>query len=106
MNNQVSLGLDALSGVAKADVNLNFDASSTLGLQFDATATKSVGTNSSQSDSANGCVDLSGGIAIDVGADADFFDLFDPSKQITLFSKNFDIFQVGLAFSTHPPKAF
>jgi hypothetical protein len=40
------------------------------------------------------CVDISAGVSANVGATGSFFDLFQDTKQIALFSKNFDIFQV------------
>jgi hypothetical protein len=40
------------------------------------------------------CVDISAGVSGNIGATGDLFGLFKDTKQTTLFSKNFDIFQV------------
>lgn len=43
---------------------------------------------------ANGCVDLQGGLDVNAGADASFFSFFDKSTKISLFSKKFQLFKV------------
>jgi hypothetical protein len=44
--------------------------------------------------SVNGCVDMKLGIDAQVGAQGSFFGLFDVNKDFSLFSKDFDLFQV------------
>lgn len=80
---QLSLGIDALDGVASATIFLDLDASATLQLQGNVQGT------------AEGCVDLSTGLAVNAGAQGNFFDLFDDSTQVALFNRDFDIFNVG-----------
>jgi hypothetical protein len=36
------------------------------------------------------------GLAVTAGADGSFFGLFDDSATVTLFTKNFEIFNVGV----------
>ena len=44
--------------------------------------------------SFGGCADVTAGLSVNVGADADFFSLFSPSTKFSLFSKTFSLFQV------------
>jgi hypothetical protein len=41
-----------------------------------------------------GCLEMDAGLVANVGADADFFGLFNPSKTIPLFQKQFSLFKV------------
>jgi hypothetical protein len=41
-----------------------------------------------------GCLEMDAGLVANVGADANFFGLFDPSKTIPLFQKQFSLFKV------------
>lgn len=41
-----------------------------------------------------GCVEIDAGLVVNVGADADFFGLFNPSETIPLFQKQFSLFKV------------
>jgi hypothetical protein len=41
-----------------------------------------------------GCIDVDAGIDINFGADAKFFGIFDKSKVIDLYTKNWDIYNV------------
>lgn len=79
---QVSLGVNALGGVAKADIFLNLDAS--LGLQ----GSISSATNPQP------CLSGDADISVNVGADGSFFGLFDASTGASLFNKDFPLFQV------------
>ncbi|KAI0092175.1 hypothetical protein BDY19DRAFT_884355 [Irpex rosettiformis] len=95
----LQFGLDALNGLAKATINLDLDTSAKLTLSLQAGATISTSTtSSSNSNSTNvdtsfgGCVDLSVGLAVTAGADATFLSLFDQSTSVTLFQKDFDLF--------------
>ncbi|KAJ7929623.1 hypothetical protein B0H13DRAFT_930026 [Mycena leptocephala] len=98
----LNFGVEAIGGLAKADLFVEFDASSTVKTSLDASATVS-GSNSSPgvavtSKSLDGCVDIGAGLAINAGADLDgqlsqlFEDLqFVPN--VNLFTKNFDFFK-------------
>ncbi|THG96943.1 hypothetical protein EW026_g4972 [Hermanssonia centrifuga] len=90
----VQFGLNALDGLAEANVNLDLDTSAKLMLSLQASAKASTSTygNSSATGSFSGCVDLSSTLAVNAGADGSFFDLFDKSTSVTLFQKTFDLF--------------
>ena len=55
-------------------------------------------------DDAQACVDASTELAVNIGAEAAFFDLFNASTNETLFDKNFPLLQVRqkTAFSCIP----
>ncbi|KAJ3872837.1 hypothetical protein F5051DRAFT_381795 [Lentinula edodes] len=50
-------------------------------------------TTSSTGLQFGGCVEIDTGLAVNAGADAKFFDLFDASTQVPLFSKEFVLFK-------------
>lgn len=52
-------------------------------------------TTSSTGLQFGGCVEIDTGLAVNAGADAKFFDLFDASTQVPLFSKEFVLFKVN-----------
>lgn len=79
---QVSLGLNALDGVASATVSLDLDTS--LGLQG------SIASAANPQPCLTGNADINVG----VGAEGSFFGLFDASTGESLFEKNFPLFQV------------
>ncbi|KAA1467369.1 hypothetical protein DENSPDRAFT_769071 [Dentipellis sp. KUC8613] len=89
---KISLGFNVL-GKAGVDAFVDLDASATLSLNGTAQASESVGTvGKSGSASAQGCVDVSSGLDVNIGVEGNFFSLFDDSKQVTLFNKDFDLF--------------
>lgn len=45
--------------------------------------------------SFGGCLEMDAGFDVNVGADANFFGLFDPEKKLPLFSKKFTVFKVS-----------
>lgn len=45
--------------------------------------------------SFGGCFEVGAGLDVNVGADANFFELFNPSTKVPLFSKKFSLFKVG-----------
>ncbi|KAF8988453.1 hypothetical protein BDQ17DRAFT_1435003 [Cyathus striatus] len=57
--------------------------------------------STSGSASISGCFDVSAGLAVNVGADANFFGLFDPSTTLSLFNKDFELFQKCFGASTN-----
>ncbi|KAN0134690.1 hypothetical protein V8E53_007475 [Lactarius tabidus] len=89
---QVDIGLSAFGNVASSTVFLNMDASMDL----------SVSANSGD---AQACVDASTELAVNIGAQASFFDLFDASTGDTLFKKNFPLLQVRRPSTTRLPLA-
>jgi len=78
---KVSLGLEALGGLAKADVFLTVDSS--------------LGLTGSVANVANPQPCLSGNaeVNVGVGAEGSFFSLFDASTDKSLFDKNFPLFK-------------
>jgi len=69
------------------------DGSSTTAPAADTTAPATNDTGDGAS--FGGCADVNGGLSVNLGADAEFFSLFNPSTQFSLFSKTFPLFQVG-----------
>lgn len=61
---------------------------------MDASATATLNLASSASNSFNGDVSVVGNLAVNAGADADFFGLFDSSTSVELFNSDFNLFQV------------
>ncbi|KAL4245486.1 hypothetical protein ABKN59_009431 [Abortiporus biennis] len=93
----VKFGLNALGGIASANVNLDVDASATLDLSLTASGSASAGTGTDGSSagasaSFNGCVDIETGLNVGAGADADLFGLWNPSTSVTLFQKTWDLY--------------
>lgn len=67
------------------------------------------GSNASAdtSSSLGGCFSVNAGLDVNVGAEGSFFNIFDKSVSETLFSKDFELFQVGMAASrSHDPTQF
>lgn len=91
----LNVGLSAFGKLVSASVFLDLDTSATLDLGLEANATAAISTNGtkSASGSVDGCVDLKAGVGINVGAEGSFFGLFDPTAQLSLFQKDFDLFQ-------------
>ncbi|KAF7368679.1 hypothetical protein MVEN_00192200 [Mycena venus] len=97
-------GVNAIGGLATAQLFIDFDTSSTLTASLDASASASGGaspsgvavTNKTFS-GLNGCVDIGAGLSIDAGADipdaTQLFKIFDITPNVTLFTKNFDFFK-------------
>lgn len=98
----VDVGINFLGSVASATVFLDLDASATLDITGAAQASAGASTKSGKaaSASAQGCVDLSSGLDVNAGAQGSFFGLFDKSTQVTLFSKDFELFQKCFNAST------
>lgn len=89
---QVGFSLDAFAGIASAGVNLNADAHGSVNLSLQGNA--AVGTGQTPTASYSGCVDVTGGLDVGFTANADFFGLFNPSTSLTIFDKNWDIYNV------------
>ncbi|KAJ3731365.1 hypothetical protein DFJ43DRAFT_999239 [Lentinula guzmanii] len=101
----LNLGVQALDNLASATVFLDLDASATMQLSLDAVDSKSITidngtTTSSTGLQFGGCVEIDTGLAVNAGADGKFFDLFDASTQVPLFSKEFVLFKVRFIFQS------
>ncbi|TDL21133.1 hypothetical protein BD410DRAFT_750102 [Rickenella mellea] len=101
----VDLGVSALGNIVSATIFLNVDANAGLNLNLDAAANAKVATNGTKSAGAsvNGCVDITGGVAANAGAQGSFFDLFNDQTVVPIFSQNFDIFQKCFGASAGTP---
>ncbi|KAG5638045.1 hypothetical protein H0H81_002165 [Sphagnurus paluster] len=96
---RIDLGLTALGGVAKATVFINLDthASVNLNLKAGANAGGALNTtNGSTSGGANaqvnGCIKASAGLGSVVGADAQFFNLFNKATTFPLYTKDWEVY--------------
>ncbi|KAH9167921.1 hypothetical protein EDB89DRAFT_1994780 [Lactarius sanguifluus] len=89
---QIDIGLSALGGIASATVFLNLDASTSL--KVSASVDGSHGNKTAApARAAQACVDANADLAVNLGARASFFDLFDASTGKTLFDKSFPLLQ-------------
>ncbi|KAH8997662.1 hypothetical protein EDB86DRAFT_3076463 [Lactarius hatsudake] len=99
---QIDIGLSALGGIASTTVFLNLDASASLTVSSDADGSRGDKTVA-PAGGARACVDANTELAVNVGAQASFFDLFNASTGTTLFDKSFPLLQqkcVGVSNST------
>ncbi|KAH9060372.1 hypothetical protein EDB83DRAFT_2520372 [Lactarius deliciosus] len=87
---QIDIGLSALGGIASTIVFLNLDASASLTVSADADGSRSDKTMA-PAGGARACVDANTELAVNVGAQASFFDLFNASTSTTLFDKSFPL---------------
>ena len=79
---EVDIGLSALGGAASVNLFLNLDAQADFVVTTGSTA------------SPQPCVNASTNLNVGVGADGQFFDLFNSSVGTSLFNKDFPLFQV------------
>lgn len=91
----LAFGINALDGVAKATINLDVDAQAGLDLSLTASGQASTSTNGSKyaDKSFGGCVDVTSGLTVSAGADADFLSIFNKGTSVNLFQKTFDLFK-------------
>ncbi|OJT15610.1 hypothetical protein TRAPUB_5938 [Trametes pubescens] len=90
----LAFGISALGGITKATINLDLDADAALDLSLTAAALASASTSGNNaSTGVGGCVDITSGLAVNAGADADFFSIFKKGLQVPLFTKTFDLFK-------------
>jgi hypothetical protein len=47
----------------------------------------------------NGCIGMQAGLSVNAGADANFLGLFDKNTSVTLFKRDFQLFQVMFRFT-------
>jgi hypothetical protein len=95
---QVDIGLSAFGGIASSTVFLNLDAS--IGLNVSANEDSSGGSNDTTANAGGvqACVNADTELAVNIGAQAAFFDLFSASTGKTLFDKSFPLLQVRIHF--------
>ncbi|KAI0661168.1 hypothetical protein C8Q70DRAFT_1130587 [Cubamyces menziesii] len=108
----LNFGIDLLGGKAQATVHLTLDADTSTDLSLIASADipfpKAVskldtsakkcklrpGTTRTGSMSASGgCVDISSGLSVTAGIDADLFDFLKKGKSVSLFNERFDLYK-------------
>ncbi|KAJ7075244.1 hypothetical protein B0H15DRAFT_37212 [Mycena belliarum] len=82
-----SAATTAATADATADVTATAPGATTTAVALAERADPTVSTE------FGGCVQVVGGINVNAGADGKFFHLFDELKQVSLFSKNFEIFK-------------
>lgn len=100
---RLAFGIDAFDGTAETTIFLDLDTSAALDLSLTASASASASTSSSTNDSDTsagdpahafgGCFDVTTGFSLDVGADADFFDVFDEGTSLSLYGKTFELYK-------------
>ena len=96
---QVDIGLSAFGGIASSTVFLNLDAS--IGLNVSANEDSWDGNDTG---GVQACVDADTELAVNIGAQAAFFDLFSASTGKTIFDKTFPILQVRICLFRHPTR--
>ncbi|KAI0820581.1 hypothetical protein BC628DRAFT_1396212 [Trametes gibbosa] len=90
----LNFGISAIGGKAKATINVDLDADAAVDLSLTGGAQASVSTSGNQaSGSFGGCVDITSGLSVKAGADADFFSLFKKGTSVSLFQHTFDLFK-------------
>jgi hypothetical protein len=90
---RIDIGLSTLGGVVSTTVFLNLDASAGLDLSTNADVYSGNNTAAPTGD-LQACVDANTGLAVNIGAEASFIDLFNASTGLTLFNKSFPLPQV------------
>ncbi|KAG5641231.1 hypothetical protein DXG03_005688 [Asterophora parasitica] len=107
LNPRIDLAVNALGGLAKATVLVNIDSRSTVRLNLNAAGnaggsieTPTGGTKGGASASVDGCVTAGAALNANVGADAKFFNLFDRSTSVSLYAKDWELFQKCFAAQT------
>ncbi|KAJ3968915.1 hypothetical protein EV361DRAFT_383525 [Lentinula raphanica] len=96
----------AISSAKQASVSASSSATNVTSSSAAQATSASNGTSSSSTSTGNstitssssglqfgGCVEIDTGLAVNAGADGKFFDLFDASTQVPLFSKEFVLFK-------------
>ena len=106
---KLNFGITALGNVAKAGVFLELDAAAGMQLGFNAGAAATIKVEQNDNPATDaivaatasaiadvgGCMDITAGLDVNIGADAKFFNIFDVNKQASLFSKDFQLFEVS-----------
>nr|GAT46929.1 predicted protein [Mycena chlorophos] len=91
---QLSVGLNAFSGIATAEVYLNLDASATLDLDLTASASASASTSgNAASGTVDGCLGVDAGIAVNLGAEGDLFGFISGSAEYPIYSGEWEVYE-------------
>ncbi|KAJ7143218.1 hypothetical protein C8R43DRAFT_891858 [Mycena crocata] len=107
----INLGIDALGGKGRAQLFLALDTNAALTLTLDGSSSKTKGDPTTldnaagTSGMASGCVRLNGGFNLKAGVEGNFFGLFKELQTVSLYNKNFKIFEVCYSqnqFSAQP----
>ncbi|CAK5278707.1 unnamed protein product [Mycena citricolor] len=104
---ELAVGLDAFSGIAKAEVFLNLEADAGLTLtNFDASAGAHVtGTGSAAaSGQVNGCVDIGAGFSANIGADGSLFQFISGNVTYPLYKNNWDLYNTCFSANGSTPR--
>ena len=104
---RVTLGVNLLNGLARADVFVDLDMSATTNLNIKAEATRGIkqappsssttGFVPTASESFTGCVDVVSKIAVNAGIAGSIPGILDKTAAIPLFSKSFPLFKASLS---------
>ncbi|PSR71280.1 hypothetical protein PHLCEN_2v12794 [Hermanssonia centrifuga] len=73
------------------------DAEANINLDLDAYAVSDLDLKESPSSSFLGCTSVTTGLTVNAGADASFYDLFNDSTSVRLYSKAFDLFKASVS---------
>ncbi|KAI8969672.1 hypothetical protein BD414DRAFT_428107 [Trametes punicea] len=90
----LAFGISALGGKTQSTISLNLDADAALDLSLTAAAEASTSTSGNDAGTDfGGCVDITSGLNVNAGANADFFTIFKKDTSVSLFQKTFDLFK-------------
>jgi len=95
----MGMGMDSNNTDSKSmDMGMNNSANSNSTNSDSGTDNNTSDSNSTETDdgsgSFGGCFEVLAGLDVNAGAEGSLFDIFDDSTQVTLFSKEFQLFQV------------
>ncbi|TDL21237.1 hypothetical protein BD410DRAFT_771726 [Rickenella mellea] len=104
----VDIGLSALGNLASATIFLNLDSNAIMTLSLNAGSNATINTNGKATAGAgvDGCVDVSGGVSANAGAQGKFLNLFDDTTSVPIFQKNFELFKKCFGVSTATSTTF
>ena len=90
---ELVIGIDAFEGVVKSSISLSLDASATVAVNGNAGISASTDSPAVLT-SQGACVDISTALAVNAGASAGLFDIFNTGASVNLFKKSFDLYNV------------
>lgn len=107
---RLALGVDLLSGFARANVFVDVDMSGTLNMGVKAVAKATTAkpapanpaTDPKSTANISGCVGLNSGIAARAGTDGVLPGFFDKTTAVPIFQKEFELFKVNLSMCPLP----
>ncbi|KAF9257304.1 hypothetical protein L218DRAFT_1006314 [Marasmius fiardii PR-910] len=90
----INFGISAIGTVAETQVFLELDATANLTMSFAPPKNETqVTTNTTDTTTPDGCLDMKIGMKANAGARSGFFSLFNERTQVPLFNKNFQLFK-------------